>query len=104
MHSPGDAIPVYSSPRGPLMHRLLTIGLLALSLSTLVTGQSSAPSARPGAPPAAAFDRATYTIAHSSFVLDNGLRVIVHEDHSVPIVAVNLWYHVGSRNEQRGKT
>ena len=36
--------------------------------------------------------------------LDNGLDVIVHEDHHVPIVAVNLWYHVGSKNEQPGRT
>ena len=52
----------------------------------------------------AAFDRSTYAIPHKKFVLDNGLTLIVHEDHSVPVVAVNLWYHVGSRNEQRGKT
>ena len=37
-------------------------------------------------------------------MLDNGLTLLVHEDHSVPIVAVNVWYHVGSRNEKRGKT
>ena len=37
-------------------------------------------------------------------MLENGLTLIVHEDHSVPVVAVNLWYHVGSRNEARGKT
>ncbi|HYP14284.1 MAG TPA: pitrilysin family protein, partial [Bryobacteraceae bacterium] len=43
-------------------------------------------------------------IAHKKFVLDNGLTLLVHEDHSVPAVSVNLWYHVGSRNEQRGKT
>jgi zinc protease len=36
--------------------------------------------------------------------LDNGLRVILHEDHSTPIVAVNLWYHVGSKNEVPGRT
>jgi zinc protease len=36
--------------------------------------------------------------------LANGLDVIVHEDHHVPIVAVNLWYHVGSKNERRGRT
>jgi zinc protease len=36
--------------------------------------------------------------------LANGLDVIVHEDHHVPIVAVNLWYHVGSKNEQPGRT
>jgi zinc protease len=38
------------------------------------------------------------------FVLDNGLTVIVHEDHKTPIVAVNVWYHVGSKNEKPGKT
>ena len=36
--------------------------------------------------------------------LDNGLDVIVHEDHHVPIVAVNVWYHVGSKNERSGRT
>ena len=36
--------------------------------------------------------------------LENGLDVIVHEDHRCPIVAVNLWYHVGSKNEQPGRT
>lgn len=53
---------------------------------------------------APAFDRSRYLIAHKKFVLDNGLTLLVHEDHSVPIVAVNLWYHVGSRNEKRGRT
>jgi predicted Zn-dependent peptidase len=38
------------------------------------------------------------------FSLDNGLRVIFSEDHTIPVVAVNLWYNVGSRNEQPGKT
>ncbi|HEX4347931.1 MAG TPA: pitrilysin family protein [Vicinamibacterales bacterium] len=36
--------------------------------------------------------------------LDNGLDVLVHEDHACPIVAVNLWYHVGSKNERPGHT
>ncbi|MED5535550.1 MAG: pitrilysin family protein [Pseudomonadota bacterium] len=43
-------------------------------------------------------------IPFEEFYLDNGLRVIVHEDHKAPIVAVTLWYHVGSRNENVGKT
>ena len=43
-------------------------------------------------------------IAFDEFYLDNGLRVIVHEDHKAPIVAVNVWYHVGSKNEKPGKT
>jgi zinc protease len=38
------------------------------------------------------------------FTLDNGLTVIVHEDHKTPIVAVNVWYHVGSKNEKPRKT
>ena len=36
--------------------------------------------------------------------LDNGLEVIVHEDRRVPIIAVNVWYHVGSKNERPGRT
>src|SRR5579863_7312329 len=43
-------------------------------------------------------------IPYQKFTLDNGLTLIVHEDHKAPIVAVNLWYHVGSKNEQPGKT
>lgn len=43
-------------------------------------------------------------IAHSKHTLDNGLDVIIHEDHDLPIVAVNLWYHVGSKNERPGLT
>jgi zinc protease len=43
-------------------------------------------------------------IAHQRFTLDNGLEVVVHSDHSVPIVAVNVWYKVGSRDEQPGRT
>ena len=36
--------------------------------------------------------------------LPNGLRVVLNEDHSAPLVAVNVWYHVGSKNERRGRT
>jgi len=43
-------------------------------------------------------------IPYQKFVLKNGLTLIVHEDHKAPIVAVNLWYHVGSKNEKAGKT
>jgi zinc protease len=43
-------------------------------------------------------------IPYKKFVLDNGLRLIVHEDHKAPIVGVNIWYHVGSKNEKVGKT
>ena len=43
-------------------------------------------------------------IPYTKTILENGLSVIVHEDHTCPIVAVNIWYHVGSKNEQPGRT
>jgi zinc protease len=52
-------------------------------------------------------DRSTATqvdIPFTKFVLENGLTLVVHEDHKAPIVAVNVWYHVGSKNEKLGKT
>lgn len=45
-----------------------------------------------------------FEIPYEKFVLNNGLTLIVHEDHKAPIVAVNVWYHVGSKNEKPGKT
>ena len=43
-------------------------------------------------------------IPYQRFVLPNGLTLIVHEDRKAPIVAVNVWYHVGSKNERPGRT
>ena len=43
-------------------------------------------------------------VAFQKFTLDNGLTLIVHEDHKAPIVAINIWYHVGSKNEKPGRT
>jgi len=43
-------------------------------------------------------------IPFTRFVLDNGLTLLVHEDRKAPIVAVNIWYHVGSKNEEPGRT
>jgi zinc protease len=43
-------------------------------------------------------------IPHDSFTLDNGLRVVVHTDRKVPVVAVSVWYGVGSKHEPKGKT
>jgi len=71
-------------------------------LMSLAFGFSVAAHAAPAAP--IKFDRTAYAIAYEKFVLPNGLTLIVHQDHSVPVVGVNLWYHVGSRNEKRGKT
>ena len=44
------------------------------------------------------------TISYDKFTLSNGLDVILHEDHSLPRAAVNVWYHVGSKDEEAGKT
>ncbi|MBC7986736.1 MAG: insulinase family protein, partial [Sphingomonadaceae bacterium] len=43
-------------------------------------------------------------IPYEEFTLDNGLRVIVHEDRKAPVVAVSIWYHIGSRHEPAGQT
>jgi len=43
-------------------------------------------------------------LALQDYRLGNGLRVILNEDHSAPLVAINIWYHVGSKNERRGRT
>ena len=44
------------------------------------------------------------SISYEKLTLSNGLEVILHEDHALPVVAVNLWYHVGSKDEEIGRT
>ncbi|OGT55348.1 MAG: hypothetical protein A3E01_06445 [Gammaproteobacteria bacterium RIFCSPHIGHO2_12_FULL_63_22] len=79
---------------------LLAIALLSsFTTSAVATAATPAPAAAP-----AAIDISKLRIPHETFVLKNGLTVIVAPDHSVPLVSVNTWYHVGSRNEQRGRT
>ena len=43
-------------------------------------------------------------IPYKKYTLKNGLTLLVHEDHKAPIAAVNVWYHVGSKNEKPGKS
>ncbi len=69
-------------------------GLLGVMLMTLMAGNSLA----------AADAAGKIDIPFAKFVLDNGLTLIVHEDHKAPIVAFNVWYHVGSKNEKPGRT
>ena len=47
---------------------------------------------------------AQLSLNYQRFSLPNGLTVILHEDHSVPIISVNIWYHVGSGREKPGRT
>ena len=55
-------------------------------------------------PAAAQTGSSRISIPYTQFTLPNGLDVILHEDHSVPLVAVNAWYHVGSSSEKPGRT
>src|SRR5262245_42294000 len=64
--------------------------LLLLSLSGLSL-QAQAPAA-------------PLEVPYTQFVLRNGLTVILHRDTTVPLVSVNMWYHVGSANERPGRT
>src|SRR5207247_8272039 len=48
--------------------------------------------------------RVQVRLSFTKHTLDNGLDVLLHQDRGCPIVAVNLWYHVGSKNEQPGHT
>ena len=79
--------------RRPRVRRLILALALAAGMPITLT-QAAAPVAAPLA----------VDIAYEQFTLPNGLRVIVHTDRKAPIVAVNLWYHVGSKDEQPGKT
>ncbi|HLB82058.1 MAG TPA: insulinase family protein, partial [Gemmatimonadales bacterium] len=54
--------------------------------------------------PAVRLSAQTLRVPYTTFTLPNGLQVLLHEDHSVPIVAVNTWYHVGSSDERPGRT
>ena len=71
--------------------------LLLVFLSSHAASAAAQATAPPAAPP-------KIEVAYTQFSLSNGLRVILHEDHSVPMVTVNMWYHVGSARERTGRT
>ncbi len=73
--------------------RVLAMALHATVSTAALTAQSPTPPRQ-----------TTIDIPFERFVLPNGLTLIVHEDHKAPIVAVNVWYHVGSKNEKPGRT
>jgi zinc protease len=75
----------------PAMSHVRRSALLVLALQWCAAGV--------GAQPAAPLE-----VPFRQFRLDNGLNVILHRDTSVPVVAVNLWYHVGSAHERPGRT
>lgn len=78
--------------------RRRSVPVLALSVLVMALVAAAAAAAATSAPASGV------EIPFQRFVLPNGLTLIVHEDHKAPIVAVNVWYHVGSKNEKPGRT
>ena len=83
--------------------------LLSIAVSAALTGAApaAAQATRPAAPtvrPAAQQTAKSLDVTYTQFDLPNGLHVILHEDHTVPLVTVNVWYHVGSAREKVGRT
>ena len=74
--------------------------VLAVALSAALGGLMAVPATVQAKSAAAA----EVDIPYEQFTLPNGLRVIVHTDRKAPIVAVNIWYHVGSKDEPAGRT
>ncbi|WP_449470667.1 M16 family metallopeptidase [Sphingobium chungangianum] len=84
----------------------LSLGLSSISLSIIalpVPVALAAPAAQTASVPLSSLVSAV-DIPYEQFTLKNGLRVIVHTDRKAPVVAVSVWYHVGSRFEPAGKT
>jgi zinc protease len=79
-------------------HRPRAAALVLALAAALGGGVSFAPAMALAAP------KASVDIPYEEFTLPNGLRVVVHTDRKAPIVAVNLWYHVGSKDEPAGRT
>src|SRR5262245_35075029 len=77
-------------------------GFMRRTLMTLLIVACTVPLAGQSAPPAA--PAPTLQVPYTQFTLGNGLNVILHQDKSVPVVCVNVWYHVGSANERPGRT
>jgi zinc protease len=83
---------------------LLAVTVALITSATSAVAQTQPAAAHKVAATAASVDIPIPDIPYTKFVLKNGLTVLVHEDHKAPIVAVNTWYHVGSKNEKPGKT
>lgn len=71
--------------------------LLALALFTAMPAAGQTRTPAPSRP-------APLSVPFTQFTLPNGLHVILHEDHTVPLATLNVWYHVGSAREKPGRT
>jgi zinc protease len=72
----------------------LAAAALLHAVATATIAQTSSPPAQPR----------PLEVPYTAFTLPNGLRVILHEDHTVPVATVNVWYHAGSAREKVGRT
>src|SRR5579864_4673787 len=81
--------------------RIVRMKSLAVLLAAAVTASAAAAQSQAPAQPTAS---SRIEVPFTQFTLPNGLHVILHEDHSVPIVTTNMWYHVGSARERTGRT
>src|ERR1700744_4299399 len=84
--------------------KISTAALLAAAVLSVGVAKAEAPAKSPHAATPELAPLPLPDITFTKFVLPNGLTLIVHEDHKAPIVAINLWYHVGSKNEPPGRT
>lgn len=74
---------------------------LAIALAASLALAGCQPASNAGS---AAATETNVQIPYETFTLPNGLRVVVHTDRKAPVVAVNVWYHVGSKDEEPGRT
>ena len=86
------------------MKLFLSATTAALLVAAPLAGSTALAAPKAAAKAAAPAPLPTVDIPYTTFKLKNGLTVIVSEDHKAPIVATNIWYHVGSKNEPPGKT
>jgi zinc protease len=77
---------------------------LAVLASFILAGGVTLSAQTPAQPVPPCNCTAPLQVAYREVTLPNGLTVILHQDRTVPVVAVNIWYHVGSANEHRGRT
>jgi zinc protease len=77
---------------------------LVAALMLSISSQSPPPPASSTSPAANTQRSTSLSVPFTQFTLPNGLHVILHEDHTVPLVTVNVWYHVGSAREKPGRT
>ncbi len=92
-----------SCPRNLVCALLLSVGGVAVAASWAGAEPAThvAPASRGGAATRLSLTPVAWAV--EQYTLDNGLTVLLHEDHRTPIVTVNLWYHVGSKDEPQGR-